>query len=88
MIYPPRMRAVGKLSQRAADDMNLQDEIQARIEAMRATGDIDPSDYLRTALDDIMALDAEDTSAHTTAEYVHWRAIRRAARRMRKRIGA
>jgi len=57
----------------------LESEIEARVDAMAATGDISPEDRRRQALEDIIELDPWNHAAYTKAETKSWNVIRRAA---------
>lgn len=59
----------------------LRDEVEARIEAMAASGDIPEDEREATALDDIAELSAADHGAYTAAERAKWNRLRAEARR-------
>lgn len=66
---------------------DLQDEITERISAMEVTGDIPAGERYLTALEDIIALSAEDHGAYTAKEIASWKKIQRAARQTIKQMG-
>lgn len=58
----------------------LDEEIEARVESMAVTDDIAAEERVRTALEDIVGLYAEDHGCETPAEIYRWNEVRRAAR--------
>jgi len=58
----------------------LQDEVDARVEAMAVTGDICEAERGVTALEDIADMTADEHGCQTPAERRAWNRIRREAR--------